>query len=280
MRITILSGKGGTGKTTVATNLALSLENVQLLDADVEEPNSYIFIKPEFTEEYEAVLRAIPVIDDEKCTACKQCVDFCEYNALALMLDKVLVFPEICHSCGGCKRICPEGAIREEDRELGKIRSDISGEGIDFWQGELNIGEETAVPVIEQLKEHINDDENVIIDAPPGTTCPTIEAVADSDFSLLVTEPTPFGLSDLKMTVEMMKEIKQPFGVIINRSEGDKDIEVEDYCAQENISVMLKIPFDRKIAELYSNGIPFVQEMPEWKEKFKKLFDEFKGAIK
>jgi len=274
MRITVLSGKGGTGKTTVATNLALSLVNSQLLDADVEAPNSYIFINPQFEEEYEEVNRAIPVIDKDKCTLCRRCVDFCEYNALALMLDKVLVFPELCHSCGGCKRICPEGAITEENKELGKIRWDISGKDPEFWQGELNIGEETAVPVIEQLKEHANNEKNVIIDAPPGTTCPTIEAAIDSDYVILVTEPTPFGLHDLKMAVEVMKELKIPFGVIINRSEEGADSIIENYCNNEDIKILLRIPFDRKIAELYSKGIPFMEEMPEWKDKFQKLYAE------
>ncbi len=280
MKITILSGKGGTGKTTVATNLVLSLDNVQLLDADVEEPNSYIFLKTEFGEEFEPVKRAVPVINEEKCTACRKCVDFCEYNALTMMLDKVLVFPEICHSCGGCKRVCPEGAITEKNRELGKVKRDISGNEPEFWQGELNIGEETAVPVIEKLKEHINEEKTVIIDAPPGTTCPTIEAAIDSDYCLLVTEPTPFGLHDLQMVVEVMKEINKPYGVIINRSEDEADYLIEEYCRNNNIPILLKIPFERRIAELYSNGTPFVQEFPKWKEKFGQVFEELKGVVR
>jgi MinD superfamily P-loop ATPase len=279
MKITVLSGKGGTGKTTVATNLALSLENVQLLDADVEEPDDYIFIKPTFKKHYEPVNRLIPVIDEDKCTACRKCVDFCEYNALAMMLDQVLVFSEICHSCGGCKRICPAEAITENKREVGKIRGDTSRKGLEFWQGELNIGEEVSVPVIEQLKEHSKEDKTLLIDAQPGTTCPTIEAAIDSDYCLLVTEPTPFGLNDLKMVVEVIKDINKPIGVIINRAEEEYNYIIEDYLEEEGIPVLMKIPFKREIAELYSIGTPFVEELTKWKDEFKKLYIEIKGAV-
>ena len=281
MNITVLSGKGGTGKTTVSTNLALSLENVQLMDADVEEPDSYIFINPDFNEDYIPVNRKIPVINEEKCTGCRKCVDFCEYNALAMMLDEVMVFPEVCHSCGGCEIVCPENAITEKDRELGKLKYDkeVQKGKIEFWQGEMNIGEESSTPVIEALKERIKNNKTTIIDAPPGTTCPTIEATVDSDFALLVTESTPFGLNDLQMSVEVMREVNIPFGVIINRSEEGEDSLIEDYCKKENIDILMKIPFDRKIAELYSEGIAFVKEMEEWKEKFKELFSVIEGEI-
>ncbi|MFW5991773.1 MAG: ATP-binding protein, partial [Halanaerobiaceae bacterium] len=279
MKITVLSGKGGTGKTTVATNLALSLENVQLMDADVEEPDDYIFIEPNFQNGYEAVNRLIPVINDEKCTACRKCVDFCEYNALALMLDNVLVFPEICHSCGGCARVCPVDAITEKEREVGRIRGDTSNRNLEFWQGELNIGEEVSVPVIEQLKEHINEDKTVIIDAQPGTTCPTIEAAIDSDFCILVTEPTPFGLNDLRMAVEVIEGINKPAGVVINRAEEEHDHIIEDYLQETGIPVLMKIPFERRIAELYSTGIPFVKEWPEWQEKFINMYSRIRGLV-
>jgi MinD superfamily P-loop ATPase len=270
--LSILSGKGGTGKTTLAVNLALALENVQLLDADVEEPNDYLFISPEIEDkEKESVMRLIPEVDDDKCTACRKCVDFCEYNALAMMLDNVLVFEEVCHSCGGCKIVCPENAITEKERELGKIRHD-SQDRIDFWQGELNTGEEEAVPVIEKLKTKIDRNKKVIIDSPPGTTCPTIEAITDTDFTVVVTEPSSFGLHDLKMVVEMLNEIKQPFAVVINRAEAETDYLIEDYCSQEEIEILLKIPFSRKIAELYSNGIPFVNKLEGWEDKFKNLY--------
>ncbi len=272
MIITVLSGKGGTGKTTVSTNLGLSIDNAQLLDADVEEPDSYIFIKPDFTDEYDNVNRLIPVIDPDKCTACRKCIDFCQYNALAIMLDNVLVYPEICLSCGGCARICPEGAISEEEKTIGSIKWDHSDNFLEFWQGELNIGEESSIPVIGELKKHINPNKNVIIDAQPGTTCPTIEAAIDSDFCILVTEPTPFGLNDLQMAVEVVRDIKKPFAVIINRSEEGYDDIIEKYCDKEEIKILMRIPFMRRIAQLYSTGIPFIEEMTNWKEQFANMF--------
>jgi MinD superfamily P-loop ATPase len=274
--LSILSGKGGTGKTTLAVNLALALDNVQLLDADVEEPNDYIFISPEIEKkEKESVMRLIPEIDEDKCTACRKCVDFCEYNALAMMLDNVLVFEEVCHSCGGCKIVCPENAITEKERELGKLYHDNQAK-IDFWQGELNTGEEKAVPVIEKLKTKIDHSRKVIIDSPPGTTCPTIEAITDTDFTVVVTEPSSFGLHDLKMVVEMLNEIRQPFAVVINRAEADSDYLIEDYCQENEINILLKIPFSRKIAELYSNGKPFLDELEGWRAKFKELYREIR----
>jgi len=278
MKITVLSGKGGTGKTTVATNLALSLNNVQFLDSDVEEPNSYIFIQPNF-EENTVVNRKVPVIDKNKCTSCRKCVDFCEYNALALLGDDVHLFAELCHSCGGCKHICPEGAITEEDRKAGEVKFDNDVKGLQFGQGELAIGEASAIPVIEVLKENIDDDKNIIMDAPPGTTCPTIEAAGDADYCILVTEPTPFGLHDLKMAVEVVKALDKSFGVIINRSDQDSDKIIEDYAEEEGISILLKIPFSRQIAQLYSNGTPFIEKMPEWENKFKEVFAKIKKVV-
>ena len=278
MKLTVLSGKGGTGKTTVAVNMALSLPNIQLLDADVEEPNCQYFLKPEFNQS-EEIYRKIPEIDQTKCTACRKCVDFCEYNALAMMLDEVLVFPEICHSCGGCEKICPENAITEIDRALGVLKHSASEHDIDFWQGELNIGEESSVPVIEALKEKMDLKKDIIIDAQPGTTCPTIEAVADSDYGILVTEPTPFGLSDLKIASQLMDELKIPYGVIINRAEEESDHIIENYCEKNNIDILLKIPFKREFAYLYSDGIPFVIDYPEWQEKFKTVFAEIRGVL-
>jgi len=278
--ISILSGKGGTGKTTVAVNMALSLENVQLLDAEVDEPNDYIFISPEIEDkDSESVMRLIPVVDDDKCTACRKCVDFCEYNALAMMLDNVLVFEEVCHSCGGCKIVCPEEAITEKEKELGKLRHHKQSK-IDFWQGELNTGEEKAVPVIEKLKTKVNSEKKILIDSPPGTTCPTIESITDTDYTIVVTEPSPFGLHDLKMVVEMLNDIEQPFAVIINRAEDDSDYLIEDYCAENDIELLLKIPFSRKIAELYSRGEAFVGIIEGWEKRFQKLYNDIVKEVK
>jgi len=280
MEVTVLSGKGGTGKTTVSTNLALALDNLQFFNADVEEPNSYLFIKPDFTDKSEPVLRKIPEIDEEKCTACRACVDFCEYNALAMLGDEVLVYPEVCHSCGGCKHICPEGAITEKDKEAGEINWDLDArDNLEYWQGKMKIGEESAVPIIEKLKEKIKTDKDVVIDAPPGTTCPTIEAAIDSDYCILVTEPTPFGLHDLQMAVEVVEELDKPYGIIINRAEEDGNQIIEDYATENNIDILLKIPFQRKIAELYSAGIPFVKEIPAWEEKFQQVFADIEAVV-
>lgn len=279
--LSILSGKGGTGKTTLAVNLALALDNVQLLDADVEEPNDYIFISNKIeTKKTEAVMRLIPEVEAEKCTACRKCVDFCEYNALAMMLDNILVFEEICHSCGGCKIVCPENAIKETEKELGKLNHDRQS-GLDFWQGKLNTKEEKAVPVIEKLKSKIDPNKKVIIDSPPGTSCPTIEAIIDTDYTIVVTEPSPFGLHDLKMVIEMLNSIKQPFAVIINKAEENSDYLIEDYCQEKGVKILLKIPFSRQIAELYSEGTPFVTELKFWQEKLRKFYNDLrKEALK
>lgn len=272
--LSILSGKGGTGKTTLAVNLALALDNVQLLDADVEEPNDYLFISPQIeTKEKESVLRLIPEVNAKKCTACRKCVDFCQYNALALMLDNLLVFEEVCHSCGGCKLVCPENAISEKEKELGKIYHDSLGK-IDFWQGKLNTGEEKSVPIIAKLKTKINKNKKVIIDSPPGTTCPTIEAIIETDFTVIVTEPSIFGLHDLKMVIEMLEGLNQPFAVVINRAEKDSNYLIENYCQQNGINILFKIPFSRKIAELYSAGKAFVTEFEGWRKKFKDLYND------
>ena len=232
MIISIASGKGGTGKTTVSTNLALSLNNVQLIDCDVEEPNSNIFLNADM-DISEDVNIEIPKIDSNKCDYCGKCSKFCAYNALAVLPSDVLVFPELCHSCGGCEIVCPQHAISWDKRSVGKIEHGIS-KGIDFWHGLLNIGEIQTIPVIKALKKKIDRTKNVIIDAPPGTSCPVIETISISDYCILVTEPTPFGLHDLKLAVEVVKHMDIPFGVIINRN-GVGNNEVERYCKNENI---------------------------------------------
>ncbi len=255
MIISVASGKGGTGKTTVATNLAVALaekgKDVTYLDCDVEEPNGRIFLKPTITES-EDVSVLIPQVDHDKCTFCGECSKICQFNAIAVLLNKVLVFPSLCHSCGGCNAVCPERAISEVPRPIGKIASG-SGHGFTFYEGRLNVGEALSPPVTKALKDMAPKSEVVIVDAPPGTSCPVIEAVKGTDYVILVTEPTPFGMNDLRLAVGMAKEMELPFGVVINRSDIGNDA-VEEYCASEGISMLLKIPFDRKIAEAYSNG--------------------------
>jgi MinD superfamily P-loop ATPase len=271
--ITVASGKGGTGKTTVAVNMALSLENVQLLDCDVEEPNSHILLQPTITET-EPVYSKVPVISEELCVYCGKCSKFCAYNALFVAPKTVMVFPELCHSCGGCMLVCPKDAITETERQIGVIKKG-EAKGVELVYGELNVGEAMAVPLIRAVKNQMKNEQTVIIDAPPGTACSLVASVHKTDYCILVTEPTPFGLHDLKITVQVLKDLGVPMGVVINRA-GIGDRKVYEYCEKEKIPLLLEIPFSKKIAELYSRGVPFVAEMPEWKEKFLEILDTIK----
>jgi len=279
MILSVASGKGGTGKTLVATSLALSLkdrEGVQLLDCDVEEPDDHIFLKPVITRS-EAVYIQVPEVDEEKCTYCGKCAEVCAYHAIAVFSEQVLVFPQLCHGCGACSYLCPENAICEEERQIGIVESGYS-EGIAFVHGKLTVGEAMPTPVIRKVKQEANVDGVVIIDVSPGTSCPVVESIKDSDFCLLVTEPTPFGLNDLVLAVETVKELNIRCGVVINRA-GVGDGKVEEYCARENIPVLLTIPLDNGIARLYSIGITLVEGMPQWRESFLDLFDQIQEIV-
>ncbi len=277
MIISVASGKGGTGKTTVATNLALSIGKAQFIDCDVEEPNANIFLKAKI-KEHEDVSVSIPEMDKEKCDYCGKCSEFCVYNALAVVPSDVLVFPELCHSCGGCELVCPKDAVSWNERIIGRLEHG-QVEDIDFYHGLLNVGEMQAVPVIKALKRKVDKSKNVIIDVPPGTSCPVIESISGSDYCILVTEPTPFGLHDLKLAVEVTRHLNIPFGVIINR-DGIGDRKVERYCKNENIPVLLKIPERRKIAHLYSKGIILASEVYEWHEMFGLVFNRIQEEVK
>ena len=276
MVISIASGKGGTGKTTVAVSLALSLERCQFLDCDVEEPNAALFLKPSITGKTSVGVLE-PWIDETKCSHCGECAGICAYHAIAAFEKSVLLFPQLCHGCGGCMLVCPEKAITEGRRNIGVIEEGTN-DSIFFVQGILNCGEHMATPVIKDMKRLIRKDMHVIIDSPPGTSCPVIESVKGSDFVVLVTEPTPFGLNDLTLAVDVVRELNIPFGVVIN-CDGIGDDRVREYCLMENIPLLLSIPWSRKIAEAYSRGIPAVEAFPDLKKKFRSLFDEIGQTI-
>ncbi len=265
MKIAVASGKGGTGKTSVSVNLALSLGKVQVLDCDVEEPNVHILLRPKVGETFPVEL-LVPKILEERCDYCGECARFCQFNALFVAGETAMVFPELCHSCGGCSIVCPRDAIVEEPRQIGKVFKGKAGD-IDLVYGEINVGEALAVPIIAAVKDHIDEKRMVILDSSPGSSCPLVETVHGVDFCLLVTEPTPFGLHDLKIAVEVIQLLSIPMGVVVNFA-GIGDRGVYDFCEKQDIPIMMEIPFDRRIAELYSRGIPFVEEMPEWRQKF------------
>jgi len=277
--ISVASGKGGTGKTLVATSLALSLQNrkpVQFLDCDVEEPDAHIFLKPSLNHK-QVVSIPIPQVDEKKCTHCGRCAEVCAYNAVAVIKEKVLIFPELCHGCGACSYLCPEGALSEIGKEMGILETG-QAKRIEFIHGKLTVGEAMAVPVIREVKKHINRERLAIIDVSPGTSCPVVEAVGDSDFCLLVTEPTPFGLNDLTLAVDMLNKLNIPSGVVINR-DGVGDSKVEEYCHKEGVPVLLRIPLNIEIAQLYSKGITLVEGMPRWQEAFIKLYDDIEQIV-
>ena len=270
MIISIASGKGGTGKTTVATNLALSLESdVQILDCDVEEPNCHLFIQP-VIEEVKTITTPVPEVDEKKCTLCGKCAEICQFKAIIVIGETVLPFHELCHSCGGCVEVCPEKAITETGRELGVIERGHKN-GLEFIHGRLRVGEAMSPPLIRKVREYTRPGTLTIIDAPPGTSCPVIASMKGADFVLLVTEPTPFGLYDLKLAVEAVKILGIPCGLVINRADMGDD-RVKTYAEEEDIPVLMEIPFDRGIAEVYSRGEMVVEVMPEWKQKFTRLY--------
>lgn len=272
MIISIASGKGGTGKTTIATNLAVALgTDVNLLDCDVEEPNDHIFIQPKITHTEKVSLK-VPQVDMNKCSLCGKCQEICQFQAIVVVGKTALTFPELCHSCGGCMEVCPENAITEIDREMGIFEAGTRN-GVAFAYGRIFVGQVMAVPAIERVRAAVQPDKVNIIDAPPGTSCPVISSVKDTDFLILVTEPTPFGLNDLKLAVGMVKILAIPHGIIINRSDLGDD-KVKEYAKEENIPILMEIPFDRQIAEIYSKGKLLVEELPEWKERFIHLYED------
>jgi len=275
MRIAVASGKGGTGKTTVATNLAYVAaqagRSVVYADCDVEEPNGHLFLKPMIAQE-RSIDRLFPVVDRDPCTLCGRCSDVCRYGAIACVGKSVLVFAELCHACGGCQLACPEQALREEPRSIGRLRLGSSG-SVRFLDGVLNVGEAMSPPAIRAVKAALPPDPGlVILDCPPGTSCPVIESVRGADLVLLVTEPTPFGLCDLALAVEMTRALRLPLAVVVNRADvGDR--EVWQYCQRQGIAILAEIPDDRAVAEAYSRGELAAVAVPRWAEHLNGLLE-------
>jgi MinD superfamily P-loop ATPase len=304
MIIAVASGKGGTGKTTVATSLALAIttgagtetdpaslmnsanhhpelgKGPLFLDCDVEEPNAALFLKPELDHREEVGI-LIPEVDFDTCTFCGRCAEVCVWHAIAVVGSKVLVFPELCHGCGSCSLNCPEGAIHDVLHVMGSLESGRAGP-IAFGHGTLNVGEAMAVPIIRQLKAKHNsnpDSAVTILDASPGTSCPVVETMRGADFVLLVTEPTPFGLHDLRLTVQVARdELGLPVGVVVNR-DGMGHAGVDAYCASEGIPILMRIPLDRRIAEVVSGGKALVEALPEYRTQFLELYDRIAGEL-
>lgn len=269
MIISVASGKGGTGKTTVAVNLARTIgAGVQLLDCDVEEPNAHLFLKGREIGS-DVVTIPIPEVDESLCDGCGECGRLCRYHAIVSFGSAPLVFPDLCHGCGGCALVCPRGAIRETGKRIGVVET-RDADGITLIQGRLDIGVAMAPPLIRAVKSRLNREKTAILDAPPGTSCPVIATVRGSDFVVLVTEPTPFGLHDLGLAIEMIREIAVPFGVVVNRM-GAGDDRVHRFCRDEDVPILLEIPDDRRIAEAYSRGELMVDALPDYASHFATL---------
>lgn len=273
MKIAVLSGKGGTGKTTVSSSLAF-ISKMLLIDTDIEEPNSHIFLKGGI-DDIKSVYTRFPEVNMEKCNLCGECGEFCKFNAIIPAKKRVIVFGEACHDCGGCEIVCKNGAISWEKREIGKIFTGKTYFNSTNKYGKLNIGEMSGVKIIKEIYKNTVE-KDFLIDCPPGTACTTVSAVEVADFAIIVVEPSPFGLSDMKLVVQLLRDMKIPFGVVINKFDEDENI-VKKYCDNEKIEIIGTIPFDRKIAEAYSKGEIIADALSEYRENFETILKRVKS---
>lgn len=284
MILAVASGKGGTGKTTVATSVALALAGlgqvVSFLDCDVEAPNAHLFLKPTIEQSLDAHV-LVPQVEKDACNACGQCAEACQYHAIVVLGEKLLVFPELCHGCGSCALVCPENAIREVPKVIGRLEAALTPSGIQFGSGLLTIGEPMATPVIRQLKKWRSHQpvDIEILDAPPGASCPVVESLRGADFVLLVTEPTPFGLHDLRLAVQLTWELTIPCGVIVNR-DGIGDTNVDLYCQEIGIPILMRIAFEREIGAGIARGRPLVEIHPQYNAKFQEIARQIEILVK
>jgi MinD superfamily P-loop ATPase len=273
MRIAVASGKGGTGKTTVAVNLALIAaragQTVHLGDCDVEEPNAHLFLNPDY-DFVRPVMVPVPVVDHDACNHCGECAAFCEFNAIACLPEKTMIFDDLCHSCSGCWLVCPHEAMTPSERSLGTVSSGTA-DGLAFTQGRLRVGETLVPPLIQAVKEVTGDESWVILDAPPGTTCPVVETLRDADYVVLVTEPTPFGQHDLALALDLTRKLGIPCGVVINRASAAHS-PVDDYCVREGVDILARIPFRREVAEACAEGGLAIEADPEVAAVMTELF--------
>lgn len=268
MRLAVLSGKGGTGKTLVSVNLACASEKAVYVDCDVEEPNGHLFLEPDITET-QLVSVTVPEVDMSKCTGCRKCVDFCKYNALALLKDRLMIFYEVCHSCGGCTLFCPEKALSKKQRSVGTIETGVS-DNVTVLTGCLNTGEVSGTPIIKGLMEKLPAQDTIIIDCPPGSACIVMESIREADFCILVAEPTLFGAHNLSMVYDLVKLFNKPFGVVLNKCLPGENPS-EKFCKENNIHILAEIPYEEELGRINSQGLVAVRESGRYSQLFRRL---------